>query len=299
MAGNTIAQAQDNASADKAAKVDGGAATESAGGTGTQTADTSGTVSSESTVSAEAATSSQVTTAAAANSDRATAGAAADTTTQNMASNAVSGSDTTKPTTEEANTTDTTQPEAAQPATAPQSSPTVLMSDASGVRVLQGPGDGAATLGAISFGAGGAAQLSGRGSPGGFVRVYLDDASVALAPIGPDGSWQVEIADLSSGILRLDEVDAGGQVIARVETAFERPESATAAMTPATAEEQPAPQVAKGVTRVTVERGSTLWAIAREKYGDGVMYVRVFEANRDLIRDPDLIYPGQVFTLPE
>jgi nucleoid-associated protein YgaU len=223
----------------------------------------------------------------------------ADTTTQDMASNAVSGSDTTQPTTDEAKTTDATQPEAAQPATAPKSSPTVLMSDASGVRVLQGPGDGAATLGAISFGAGGAAQLSGRGSPGGFVRVYLDDASVALAPVGPDGSWQVEIADLSSGILRLDEVDAAGQVVARVETAFERPAGATAAMTPATAEEQPAPQVAKGVTRVTVERGSTLWAIAREKYGDGVMYVRVFEANRDLIRDPDLIYPGQVFTLPE
>ena len=122
---------------------------------------------------------------------------------------------------------------------------------------------------------------------------------VGHAPVGPDGSWQVEIADLSSGILRLDEVDAAGQVVARVETAFERPAGATAAMTPATAEEQPAPQVAKGVTRVTVERGSTLWAIAREKYGDGVMYVRVFEANRDLIRDPDLIYPGQVFTLPE
>ncbi|MDT8327844.1 MAG: peptidoglycan-binding protein, partial [Roseovarius sp.] len=40
-------------------------------------------------------------------------------------------------------------------------------------------------------------------------------------------------------------------------------------------------------------------AISRAFYGDGVMYVRVFEANRDRIRDPDLIYPGQVFALPQ
>lgn len=53
------------------------------------------------------------------------------------------------------------------------------------------------------------------------------------------------------------------------------------------------------ITQVTVERGSTLWAIAREKYGEGLMYVRVFEANKDLIRNPDLIYPGQVFHLPD
>lgn len=49
---------------------------------------------------------------------------------------------------------------------------------------------------------------------------------------------------------------------------------------------------------VTVQPGFTLWAIAKGQYGDGVRYVQVFEANRDRIRDPDLIYPGQVFTLP-
>jgi nucleoid-associated protein YgaU len=47
-----------------------------------------------------------------------------------------------------------------------------------------------------------------------------------------------------------------------------------------------------------VQPGATLWAIAEEKLGDGVLYVAVFEANRDLIRDPDLIYPGQVFRIP-
>ncbi|MDA1238416.1 MAG: LysM peptidoglycan-binding domain-containing protein, partial [Proteobacteria bacterium] len=42
----------------------------------------------------------------------------------------------------------------------------------------------------------------------------------------------------------------------------------------------------------------TLWAIAREKYGSGFQYVRVYNANRDLIKNPDLIYPGQVLTIP-
>lgn len=49
---------------------------------------------------------------------------------------------------------------------------------------------------------------------------------------------------------------------------------------------------------VTVQPGFTLWGIAQDRYGTGVMYVQVFEANRDKIRDPDLIYPGQVFAVP-
>ena len=50
---------------------------------------------------------------------------------------------------------------------------------------------------------------------------------------------------------------------------------------------------------VTVQPGNTLWAIARDRYGSGPAYVKVFEANRDRIRDPDLIYPGQVFSIPD
>lgn len=52
------------------------------------------------------------------------------------------------------------------------------------------------------------------------------------------------------------------------------------------------------VRLITVQPGSTLWAIARDTYGDGVLYVRVFDANKDKIRDPDLIYPGQIFSVP-
>lgn len=60
-----------------------------------------------------------------------------------------------------------------------------------------------------------------------------------------------------------------------------------------------APAAAASPVTVTVQPGFTLWGIAQERYGDGVMYVQVFEANRDKIKDPNLIYPGQVFSVPE
>lgn len=53
-----------------------------------------------------------------------------------------------------------------------------------------------------------------------------------------------------------------------------------------------------GLNLVTVQPGFTLWGIARETYGEGQLYVRVYEANRTQIRDPDLIYPGQIFSVP-
>jgi len=50
---------------------------------------------------------------------------------------------------------------------------------------------------------------------------------------------------------------------------------------------------------VIVQPGNSLWRIARRTYGDGVQYTVIYEANKDHIRDPDLIYPGQIFSLPK
>ena len=61
----------------------------------------------------------------------------------------------------------------------------------------------------------------------------------------------------------------------------------------------PAASVTPASVTVTVQPGFTLWGIAKRQLGDGVMYVQVYEANKDKIKNPDLIYPGQVFTLPQ
>ena len=48
----------------------------------------------------------------------------------------------------------------------------------------------------------------------------------------------------------------------------------------------------------TVAKGDTLWAIAKEFYGDGNQYNVIFEANRPMLSHPDKIYPGQVLRIP-
>jgi nucleoid-associated protein YgaU len=53
-----------------------------------------------------------------------------------------------------------------------------------------------------------------------------------------------------------------------------------------------------GERTYTVRKGDSLSKIAKREYGDAQQWRRIFEANRNLIDNPDLIYPGQVLRLP-
>lgn len=170
--------------------------------------------------------------------------------------------------------------------------PAVLLAGNDGVRLLQ-TGDGspevmsAVALDTISYSESGEVQLSGRARVGGFVRVYINNKPITISKITADGSWRTDLPNVDNGIytLRVDEVDDAGKVTSRVETPFKR-------------EAQSALVGAGQVTAITVQPGNTLWAIARENYGEGILYVRLYQANKDRIRNPDLIYPGQVFDIP-
>jgi len=50
--------------------------------------------------------------------------------------------------------------------------------------------------------------------------------------------------------------------------------------------------------RVVVQPGNSLWRISRRLYGKGVRNSVIYQANKNQIRDPDLIYPGQIFVVP-
>ena len=50
---------------------------------------------------------------------------------------------------------------------------------------------------------------------------------------------------------------------------------------------------------VIIRRGDTLWHISRRVYGRGIRYTTIYLANQDQIRDPDRIWPGQIFTVPD
>ncbi|MDJ0825429.1 MAG: LysM peptidoglycan-binding domain-containing protein [Rhodobacter sp.] len=183
--------------------------------------------------------------------------------------------------------------------------PSVLLADDTGLRVLQPGGPGptnvqAVVIDTISYDPEGEVALGGRGVSGGFVRVYLDNRPIKTTEIGVDGQWRTPLPEVDTGVytLRVDEIDAAGVVTSRVETPFKREEPAVlAALEPAAP--PPAPGEPPRAEVITVQPGNTLWGIASDAYGDGFLYVRVFRANRDRIRDPDLIYPGQVFTVPE
>ena len=173
--------------------------------------------------------------------------------------------------------------------------PTVVAVQDDEVAVLQPaerpaiPGTGTArniVIDTIAYDGAGEVELQGRGNGDSFVRVYIDDLAVQTVEADEDGIWSVPLPNIDEGVyrLRVDELDDDGNVVSRVETPFQREKLSIAAD-------------ASG--SITVQPGFTLWAIARETLGDGVKYVQVYEANRDLIRDPNLIYPGQVFALPE
>ena len=281
-------------------------------------------------------------------------------------------------------TASTEAPEDAAPAT-------VILADEDGVRVLQDGTPSAAnpavTIDTISYSSNGDVILGGRGQAGNFVRIYLDNQSIATSKISANGYWSLELSDIEPGIytLRVDELNATGDVVSRAETPFKREaaEELAELMAPETEPEEPsvevpsqnvaeaqsaqadapssdAPETAAetvadtgsdtapdtSVTQVevtvqaevaelnpqdeqssdgetvateaqpadtasvlrtpsqtfrvrTVQPGSTLWAIAKESYGAGIEYFKVFEANKERIRDPDLIYPGQVFEIPD
>jgi nucleoid-associated protein YgaU len=82
----------------------------------------------------------------------------------------------------------------------------------------------------------------------------------------------------------------------RQEVAVSQPE-ATATIPPPRGGSSSAAAEPKTATAV-VSRGDTLWRISRITYGDGTRYALVYRANRNRIRDPNRIYPGQTFVLP-
>ncbi len=47
-----------------------------------------------------------------------------------------------------------------------------------------------------------------------------------------------------------------------------------------------------------VESGETLGKIAKKYYGDASLYNQIFEANRDVLKDPNKIFPGQTLRIP-
>jgi nucleoid-associated protein YgaU len=200
--------------------------------------------------------------------------------------------------------------------------------------LVQGP-SGADTplrIGAVEA-EGGRLFVQGSGPPGAKTIIYLNDSPLAEAQIAPDGRWSLTVAKgLAKGDykVRIDQVGDAGKVITRAEVPFaaegaagglaaaapqESSPSSSAAVAPSqesSTSSQAAPPapaaepqatasanpVVPQLDTVEVKRGDNLWQISRRVYGEGMRYSIIYEANTDQIRDPDRIYPGQIFVMP-
>jgi hypothetical protein len=201
--------------------------------------------------------------------------------------------------------------------------PTVVLSQPAAPK----PMAGTVVVESVEIEPGGKFHASGRARPGGAVRLYLNDSFVASVTAGADGRFAVTI---NQGVapgsyrVRLDEVEPNsGAVRARAEVPFNVPDTMVAASAPAQATASKRPdmtaaqrQLTAGVASVppdggsapttvvpkiattTVSRGDSLWRLSRQTYGVGTRYAIIYKANREQIRNPNLIRPGQIFVLP-
>ncbi len=160
-------------------------------------------------------------------------------------------------------------------------------------RVLQRPSlpgsvetaSGDLTLDVVDYDDKGNLRLSGRGLSGAGVIAYLDNGSIGGVTVDQRGLWTlVPDRPVEPGVytLRLDQLNAG-KVVSRLELPFSRAAPLTDF---------------SGQAFVVVQPGNSLWRIARRVMGEGDRFTVIYQANKDQIGNPDLIYPGQIFEVP-
>ena len=155
-------------------------------------------------------------------------------------------------------------------------------------RLPQTQSTGNVVVDSVVYDAEGEVAVGGRSqSAGTEIQIYLDNQPIIRTRASADGNWQAQLAGIERGVyrLRVDELNDASQVVSRAEIPFER-------VTPQIARDSDGPQA------LIVQPGNTLWAMSQARFGDGQRYMRIFDANRDQIRNPDLIFPGQVFIIP-
>ena len=123
----------------------------------------------------------------------------------------------------------------------------------------------------------------------GGVRVTVNDANGQFgeALVLADGAWQVAgnlDMDIAVNHLRFALFDGANQIIARYELPIKARDLAKGQ---------------DGSPLVVVNKGDMLWRIAYHQLGEGVKYVDIVRRNKQDISNPDLIYPKQIFAVPQ
>lgn len=147
--------------------------------------------------------------------------------------------------------------------------------------------------------------VAGTSTADALLRIYVADALVGETKANGDGRWLLETtAEIPVGDVevRADHVDpVTGAVLARAAVSFRKAEPQEIVLSKveeAGSEGASDAAAAPQVPNVIIRKGDNLWNISRRLYGTGFRYTTIYQANKDQIRNPDLIYPGQVFLTP-
>ncbi len=151
--------------------------------------------------------------------------------------------------------------------------------------------------------------VAGQAKDGARVLVHANEILIGSSNVTPDGRFLIEAKKqlpVADYIIRADLLDKDDRVIATARVPFHREEGARlSAVAPARKPDavqdgtQDAAALEEAQGSVIIRRGDNLWTISRRTYGKGSRYTTIYLANQDQIRNPDLILPGQVFTMPK
>lgn len=187
------------------------------------------------------------------------------------------------------------EPPAANAPAQPRAETLVMISPPAGAATLVQPPTSAGlpksadlSVSTLDYDDGGHVTVSGLAAPGTVVRAYVNDRLVAEGRAAADGRWRLKPADpVEQGkhMLRLDRIATDGKPVARLELPFERVVVA--------------PVSSADGRRLHIVKGDNLWNIAQAHYGAGWRHTVIFAANKDQVKNPDLIYPGQILSLPK
>ena len=101
---------------------------------------------------------------------------------------------------------------------------------------------------------------------------------------------------MSAVVVESVEIEPGGKFHASGRT--QQPQLAAAVPTVLPDGGSSSTVVVPKIATTTVSRGDSLWRLSRLRYGVGTRYAVIYKANREQIRNPNLIHPGQIFVLP-
>ena len=139
----------------------------------------------------------------------------------------------------------------------------------------------------LAWGAGGELVVSGVSRGGSSVAAEAADTPFGATAVDADGAWQISgRVDMTrpTRVMRFLLSDGDDQAVASYELPV-----ATRDLS----------QGLDGSRMVIVQRGDALWRIAFQSYGEGVKYIDIVRRNAAAINDPDLIFPNQIFAIPQ